>query len=342
MDSRSSRQHEPCSTIVGIDEAGYGPLLGPLVVSAVAFDIPIRIMRELKDRAAGPDLWVLLATSLSPKHRRRDPRLAVADSKKLHGKSGSIAGIHLLERAALAFLNQLGDLPITITALLDQLCPEASDHCPHYPWYADRNISLPVDSDTNDLAVQTSSLKRDLDKTGIRFRGVWSEVLLEGQFNDLVARTHNKAVILFSKTARLIQRVADDVGPRPLRVWIDRQGGRTGYRQPLMNAFEDARLQIVEETSARSSYRLDRPRAPWMVRFVQEGETHHLPIALASIFSKYMRELMMMCFNRYWAKMVSDLRPTAGYYEDGQRFLLEISEAMSQAGIPRDLLVRSL
>ncbi|MHC4951781.1 MAG: ribonuclease HII, partial [Planctomycetota bacterium] len=33
------------ATLVGIDEAGYGPLLGPLVVSAVSFDMPENLLR---------------------------------------------------------------------------------------------------------------------------------------------------------------------------------------------------------------------------------------------------------------------------------------------------------
>ena len=62
-----------------------------------------------------------------------------------------------------------------------------------------------------------------------------------------------------------------------------------------------------------------------------KGETHHLPIALASIMSKYIRELFMLFFNRYWANQVTDLRPTAGYYQDGKRFLLR-SESRGVCG----------
>jgi len=330
------------SAVVGIDEAGYGPLLGPLVVSAVVFDVPVAIMRELEDRAAGPDLWALLRASIAPKHSRRDARLAVADSKKLHGQRGSGRGVTLLERAALTFLGLADEPPATLGSMLGRLCPEAVDKLRHYPWYADTDVALPVKVSRDDLATQRNALLSDLAATGIRFRGVWSEVLPEGHFNRLIESTHNKAVVLFGLTVRLIQRVADDLGPHPLRVWIDRQGGRTGYRRPLMTAFEDARLEVVEESRARSSYRLTRRPAPWMVRFVQSGESHHLPIALASIFSKYLRELLMICFNRYWATQVPDLRPTGGYYQDGRRFLADIGGAADRLGVQREWLVRSL
>lgn len=337
------RQGEPAtSTIVGIDEAGYGPLLGPLVVSAAAFDVPREIMQDLKDRAAGPNLWELLRASLTARHRKRDPRLAVADSKKLHGKSGTPAGIALLERAALVFLMQHAQPPGSLRTMLQQLCPHAVDMLRRYPWYADEDIALPLEAKAGDLGVQQSSVRRDLAFAGIHFRGAWVEVLPEGDYNDMVGRTRNKAVVLFALATRLMQRIADAAGPRPLRIWVDRQGGRVAYARPLMTAFQDAELEIIEESPARSSYRINRHPAPWMIRFVQEGEVHHLQIALASIFSKYVRELFMACFNRFWAKHIHDLRPTAGYYEDGQRFLADADQAIRRLGVDRSLLVRAM
>jgi ribonuclease HII len=112
------------------------------------------------------------------------------------------------------------------------------------------------------------------------------------------------------------------------------------YGGPLMTAFQDARLEVLEETPERSSYRLDRPDAPWLVRFEEKGESHHLPIALASIYSKYLRELVMVCFNRYWAQYVTGLRPTGGYYADGQRFLTDIKAALVAQNVDREWLVR--
>ncbi|MBP7936137.1 MAG: hypothetical protein KA354_15960 [Phycisphaerae bacterium] len=330
------------STIVGIDEAGYGPLLGPLVVSAAAFDVPVTLMRTLKDRAAGPDLWDLLQASLTARHRKRDPRLAVSDSKKLHGKSDTPAGIALLERAALTFLMQHGKAPVSLRAMIQLVCPHVVAMLGRYPWYAAEDIALPVEVTEDDLGVQRSSVQRDLAAAGIRFRGAWVEVLPEGDYNDMVGRTRNKAVVLFALATRLMQRIANIVGPRPLRIWVDRQGGRVGYARPLMTAFQDAELEIVEESPERSSYRLNHRPAPWMIRFVQKGETHHMQIALASIFSKYVRELLMMCFNRYWARQVPDLKPTAGYYEDGRRFLADAEQAIRRLGIDRSLLVRAM
>ena len=341
MEKECASQQSPTSTVVGIDEAGYGPLLGPLVVSAAVFDVPVAVLKELKDPAAGPDLWALLRASLTRKPARRDARLAVADSKKLFKRSSG-KSLALLERAALTFVGQVGDSPRTLRDLLNRLCPGLPDAMQQYPWYKDVDVDLPGHVSADDLATQRNALKQDLATNGVRFRGIYTEILPAGHFNQRIEATKNKAVVLFGLTTRLMQRVADDVGTRPLRIWVDRQGGRTHYRRPLMTAFQEAELDILEESPDRCGYRLTHPFAPWAVRFVKNGETHHLPIALASIISKYTRELLMGCFNRYWTRHVPGLKPTAGYYQDGKRFLADIDGVVCRLGIDRATLIRSL
>lgn len=328
-------------TIVGIDEAGYGPTLGPLVVSGVVFDVPVSVMKALKSPADGPDLWKLLKASICRKPSKKDPRLAIADSKALHGRSAKTAGVQLLERAALTFLSQAGASPTGLNSLLDAVSPTTRNELPGYPWYADDDIRLPVEVSTDDLSIQRNSVERDLKATGVRFRGVFSEVLLEGGYNRLVEATRNKSNVLFMLTTRIIQRIADAAPSRPLRIWVDRQGGRTTYLRPLMTAFPHAQLEEIEQSENRSSYRMTQPSAPWMVRFCVKGEEHHLPIALASVYSKYLRELCMLKFNRYWARHVADLKPTAGYYKDAQRFLADIDGHLVQAKVDRRRLIRS-
>jgi ribonuclease HII len=343
MTDGSGQADRQTSLVVGIDEAGYGPLLGPLVVSAVAFEVPVAALKSLPSAADGPDLWAILRRSVTDRASRRDSRLAVADSKKLFTrKGGGAAGLNLLERAALSFLAQNGPMPATMRELLGRVCPGVIEQLWAYPWYADADVNLPIDCHPDALSIQRSALAGDMKDHGITFRGAWVEVLPEGHFNRLVGATRNKAVVLFGQTLRLVQRIAAEVGPRPLRVWIDRQGGRVGYRRPIMTAFDDVQLDVIEESPERSSYRLNHRPAPWMVRFVKKGESHHLPIALASIFSKYVRELFMAGFNRYWAERVSGLPPTAGYYQDALRFLADIEPVIRRDRVDRAWLVRTL
>ncbi len=339
---RDASQSEQTLTVVGIDEAGYGPRLGPLVVSAVAFDVPVSLLKRSKNPADGPDLWSILRRSVMNAADRKDPRLAVADSKVLYGRATADEGLGLLERAALTFLAQRGDTPSTLRQLLAGVCPDVCGDMDLYPWYAGSDADLPARCSPADLATQANALRGDLTETGVRFLGAWVEALPEGHYNRLVTRTRNKSVVLFGQTVRLVQRVSDALGRRPMRVWIDRQGGRIGYHRPLMTAFEDVRLDILEESPQRSSYRLSRQPAPWIIAFCTKGEKHHLPIALASVYSKYVRELFMMCFNRYWSAYVANLRPTAGYAVDGDRFLADIEPVIRRERIDRAMLVRIL
>ncbi len=327
-------------TVVGIDEAGYGPLLGPLVVSATAFDVPVKLWPKGAG-ASPPDFWDMLRLSLTRRASRRDPRLCVADSKKLFKNSDS-RGIALLERAVLAFLGLTGEVPSSLGALVQKTCPDLMPLLADDPCHTTAELPLPVGTSRADVRTQCNALRADLERAGVRLRCIFSEVLPAGPFNDRIEATRNKAVVLFALTMRLIERIWRLTGARRLSIWVDRQGGRTHYRHPLMTAFPDDHLEILTESTSFCSYRLSSPARRQRVHFIKNGESHHMPIALASVASKYMRELLMLSFNRFWSSHVPELKPTAGYYEDGRRFLAEIGPMMARLRIDPNRIVRQL
>ena len=65
-----------------------------------------------------------------------------------------------------------------------------------------------------------------------------------------------------------------------------------------------------------------------------------LATGLASIFSKYVRELFMRLFNEYWQGLLPGLNATAGYWTDARRFLAQLAESLDERQVPMDLLVR--
>lgn len=312
------------------------------MVSATAFDVPVELLESCKDPAEGPNLWKCLRRSMVKKPVRKNPRLAVCDSKVLHARVESKYGLTLLERAAMTFLAQADRHPASLLSLLRIVCPHVVDQMARYPWYADADFPLPLECSADDVAVQRNSLASDMANCGIRFRGVWVEALCEGDYNHLVSATHNKSVVLFQQNMRLIHRISERTAGRPLWIWADRHGGRMNYLTPLMNAWSDAEFEVLEESPERSGYRLTRAGVPWTIRYVVDGEACQMPVALASIFSKYVRELFMVCFNRYWCGLVPELRPTAGYNTDGHRFLADIDSVFKGQSIDRNLLVRLL
>jgi ribonuclease HII len=77
------------------------------------------------------------------------------------------------------------------------------------------------------------------------------------------------------------------------------------------------------------------------VRFVQGGDDKRFTVALASMLSKYLREVFMKPLNRFFEEKIPGLKPTAGYAVDGQRFLAEVEPEVRALGIDRRLLVRN-
>ena len=113
------------------------------------------------------------------------------------------------------------------------------------------------------------------------------------------------------------------------------------YRPHLTTAFGAREMYIEEETPARSAYRFDHRGRDLRFEFIASGESANMAVALASILSKYLRELFMTALNEYWRREIDGLRPTAGYYRDGHRFLADIKARLGERPAYQSLLVRS-
>jgi hypothetical protein len=82
--------------IVGIDEAGYGPNLGPFVMSAAAFEVPAALGTS--------DLWKALSATVRRCSDEEDDRLVVDDSKLVYSGARTLGG---LEKSVLAAVHAL-------------------------------------------------------------------------------------------------------------------------------------------------------------------------------------------------------------------------------------------
>jgi hypothetical protein len=101
---------------------------------------------------------------------------------------------------------------------------------------------------------------------------------------------------------------------------IDKQGGRKFYKEYLDELLHIKNTKIVQEENNHSAYRTDGID----IHFMAKADSNNFAVALASMFSKYMRELSMISFNSYWQNRSPNLKPTAGYYTDGIRFIDEL------------------
>lgn len=314
--------------VVGIDEAGYGPTLGPLIVSGAGFRVP--------DRDVDQSLWVTLRECCTEKPGRGH-RLLIADSKVVYRARGKLAP---LERSVLAMLAVAGKEPGTWRALVETLAEGIAAQLDEYPWYRGADFALPLTPGVGDIPTRANAVRRDCASHGVTCLTPICEPVLVGRYNELVRATRNKAVVLLMAVQRIIARYLAASPDELVRIYVDRLGGRLHYREALTTAFPGYELQIVEESERHSAYRLTRPGIRCELAFAMGGDSRYLPTALASMYSKYLRELFMHRFNAFWGEKVPGLRSTAGYYTDACRWLKEAEAALNQLGVARDLLVR--
>ncbi len=318
--------------VAGIDEAGYGPLLGPLVVGLSAWRVP--------DAQLGRDFWTLLEPAVTRQPRSRDGRLPVADSKQVHAPRRGIAA---LERPVLAFAAATGLSCTRLDALLaglgnGDLVDGNGGLNP--PWYDQLDRTLPLAGAAARFEGAAKRLADAMQAAGIELTTLRARVVTEARFNQRVAATRNKAAVLIEAILTLLDGLAREARREPLFVRIDRLGGRHDYRGLLTQAFDGFELRELRVDDRHSRYRLARGRQRIEVEFAVDADRTHLPVSLASMVAKYVREALMQQFNAFWRRLAPCIRPTAGYTTDARRFLRQIEPLIARAGLDPLTFVR--
>ncbi|MGP1272875.1 MAG: hypothetical protein ACTS22_06040 [Phycisphaerales bacterium] len=321
----------------GIDEAGYGPMLGPLCVARAVFRLD-----EADEADPVPDLWALLeravCRSLNDMRADRRHRIAVADSKKLKLPNQSVTRHPLLhlERGVLAMLMTAGIRPDTDESLFSTL----GCRLPDEPWYGGPATRLPVGTTADDIAIAANQVAAASGVAGVRLEDLACRMVGERSFNERVKECGSKAAV----TAHAVRehlaaiRGAYAHSPAGVRIVCDRLGGRAGYLPLLQAAFPDDTVRALAESPEKSAYEVVGWARPARVLFMTESESAHLPVALASMAAKLTRELSMARLNRHFAALLPDLKPTAGYVTDARRWLRDVDGMID--GSTRRRLVR--
>ncbi len=309
------------SWLIGVDEAGYGPNLGPLVVGATAWRLP-----------AGGDLDELLADAVIRTPVAGDARLLIADSKAVYQPGG---GLTKLERAVYAATGP----PDRWTSLVATLDADATNQRASLPWHTGFDPALPINADATDLADATNQLKAACQASGVTPPRLRARLVYPGRFNELVERDGTKGAALSSVSIGLARSLYDEVvgEGEPCAFVFDKHGGRNRYGELIQEHFDDAWVEMREESRPVSRYRVGERLT---FRFRSKGE-EELPVALASMAAKLLRELSMKAFNDYWLKQVPGVKPTAGYPVDAKRFKAAIEAKQAELGIADKVLWRS-
>ncbi|GJM21114.1 MAG: hypothetical protein DHS20C15_10290 [Planctomycetota bacterium] len=314
--------------VAGLDEAGYGPLLGPLVVAAAAY--------RLNDGVDESALNDLVRDTAVLEHG-----LPTADSKALYHSGGSIARIELSTLGHLHLLH--GSAPDTLGGLLEHSVDPCLEEFDALPWYHEALAARPLPSVTTQqlIAERAAWHAENLAQRGAQIADLVLAPVPVPRFNAITTPAGSKAHTLFETTARLIRHLVDTHPDEELVIHVDRQGGRIHYGEPLSRAFPMAPLTTLHERTQESAYRLAWPgRAPVHIDFRVKADDERAPVALASVAAKTLRELCMGVLNTWFTKQIPGLAPSAGYGRDAQRFLLAVDRSVLESGATRDDFVR--
>lgn len=310
----------------GIDEAGYGPNLGPLVQACVGFLLP-------EDDPSG---W----QTFSPHARRvgepADHRLVIDDSKKVYTSGGFAA----LERTVTA---------LTAAADLDTLAHAGAQGeftLSGEAWYRG-GYSLPAAIDKAERKALHETWRSRPWPTDVGAYVVRPYLTATPRFNELVTRHGSKGAVVLDRIMSLMRACLEEAihpvtgdADHPVRFLCDKLGGRHFYGPFLQEVFPEGWPVAEVESPGESRYRILNLKRDVTVSFMPRADAASLPVALASMVAKYLREVCMKQFNTFWQSHCPGLAPTAGYPVDARRFYAEIGPAMRKLGLHPDKVWR--
>lgn len=302
---------------MGVDENGLGPRLGPLVATSLTLQTPRYSRSALCERGL---------------------RLGLTDSKE----TGGFGRMGFTESVALALLGAGAErAPRSADDLLERVfpdvqprlkscCPDAStaEQC----WGV--NLALPAFG--GDEAFGRSLLDRLIGRSQLRLVEVQSRIACAGLLNSKSVSGQNKLAVDLELFEDLIHSVHRRHG-EPLLAVCGMIGGIRDYA----SRFERFDADRVQELRARKGQRRYAVDGLGELRFEVDADARHLPVALASIVGKYVREICMRRIGEFYRRDDAELQLASGYHDPvTTRFIQATELSRRRLGIAHDCFRR--
>lgn len=246
---------------LGIDENGYGPVMGPLVVTGICADKDIKKTRSIK----------------------------IKDSKKIFLRDAQ--SYKKIEEISLAqFFLLFGGFPESPKEFIEKLC---FFKCPgKQKKICIENIpSVFLWASKPEIARSIDFFKKIFKKNSIKINGIKSAILCPLEFNNLCRMGIKKDLINFLQFEKIIKHFSDKCPEIFIRA--GKIGGRNKYLEFLSGTFPFWENKIIREGSKDSSYIFKNKKIRVNISFLKGVEEKSFLACLSGIIGKYIRELIM-------------------------------------------------
>ncbi len=365
--------------VLGIDEAGYGPDIGPLVVTSSLF--------RLSEKYNSEKFWETLSEIVSKKTKEFPEKVIVADSKDIFknhpknyliGETTALCSYCLLYPVPLNFQEFLQNIFLDNLDLFQKRCKTFSEYTYRMCWGNNNFFSEdPLNSKNlnpkpyiNDLFPK---LKKVIKSSGIDLIDIKSIVLCPHLYNESITKK-GKLFLNYLQFERLIENALKRIlienisvkdkeetvklekkykketrnfkkneqknNLNSIFVIADKLGSKKYYINYLKSVLlRDFNIKVLEQSRDISTYKLSN-NSEIRISFIKEGDKTHFPIALSSVFSKYIRERFIKNINEFFATKIQNLEPTKGYAYKIEKFIEVTNDVRKKYDIATNCFLR--